>query len=112
MQEDDSYFYERLNHYLEIGAIEISGMDQHGDVVYEIKECAKEIAPELWQSHAEYVDNALIELFEDGLIEIEYNEDLEAIIKISKEALEIARDMGIVDPDFQVEEDSDENLGN
>ena len=37
----------RMAHYLEIGAIEIAGMDESGEMIFAISKNAKEIAPEL-----------------------------------------------------------------
>ena len=47
MDEDDS----RLEHYLEIGAVEIAGMDESGEIIFAITEKAKAIAPEIWEAH-------------------------------------------------------------
>ena len=79
---------EILEYYIEIGAIEIAGVDKEGEILFSITEKAKEIAPELWESHQTHVDNTLVELYKKGLIEVEYDENLEAKIKLSPEAME------------------------
>jgi hypothetical protein len=91
---------ERIAYYLQIGAISFEGMDENGEIIYAISEDAKELAPELWQSHIEYVDRSLIELYEQGLIEIEYNENLEATMHISPEGQKIAREKGLIEMDI------------
>ena len=91
---------ERIAYYLQIGAISFEGMDENGEIIYAISETAKELAPELWQSHIEYVDRSLIELYQQGLAEIEYNENLEATIHISPEGQKIAREKGLIEMDF------------
>ncbi len=91
---------ERIAYYLQIGAISFEGMDESGEIIYAISEDAKELAPELWQSHIEYVDRSLIELYEQGLIEIEYNENLEATMHISPEGQKIAREKGLIEMDL------------
>ena len=96
MDEDD----DRLQYYLEIGAIELEGVDDNGEVIYSISEKAKEVAPELWESHTEWVDKALIDLYESGLISIEYNENLEATINLSPEGYDRARDLGLIELDI------------
>ena len=93
---DDSEYKKRLEDYIEMGAIEIAGVDSDGEVIFQIMEIAKEIAPELWQSHEDWVNGALLEMFEADLISVEYNEDLEASIKIYDERMEIARDYGLL----------------
>jgi hypothetical protein len=96
MDEDD----QKLQHYLEIGAIELEGVDENGEVIYSISEKAKEIAPELWESHKEWVDKALLDLYESGLISVDYNEDLEATINLSPEGYDRARDLGLIELDI------------
>ena len=93
----------RMAHYLEIGAIEIAGMDESGEMIFAISENAKEIAPELWQAHMDYVDKNLIELYEEGYIQVEYDENLEAIISLSKEGLQIAKERGILPIDMELD---------
>lgn len=102
---DDEDYERKLNYYLEIGAIEIAGINDEGEVVFEVKEKAKEIAPELWESHAKYVDSILLDLYKKDLIEVEYDENLNATIKISQEGFESAKEAGLIDPNFYPEED-------
>lgn len=86
---------EVFEYYLEIGAIEISGVDKDGEILFSVTEKAKELAPELWQSHQEHVDETLIDLYKKGLIEIEYNENLEADIKLSDAGIEASKEYGL-----------------
>ena len=91
---------ERIAYYLEIGAISVEGVDENGEIVYSISEDAQEIAPDLWEAHVEYVDNSLVELYNAGLISIEYDEDLQATINLSKEGYEKAKSMGLIEIDI------------
>jgi hypothetical protein len=84
-----------IGHYIEIGAIEIAGVDKDGEILFSITEKAKEIAPELWESHQEHIDNTLIDLYEKGLIEVEYDENLEAGIRLSEAGIEASREYGL-----------------
>lgn len=95
-REDDL----KLAHYLEIGAIEVAGMSEDGEVIFAISEDAKEIAPELWESHMQYVDKTLMELYEKDLIKVEYDENLEATITLSEEGLKIAKEKGVLPVDM------------
>jgi hypothetical protein len=90
---------EKLEYYIEIGAVEVAGIQEDGQFLYEITEKAKDIAPELWESHLEYIDNTILDLYEKGLVEIEYNEDLEASISVSEEAKVILRAYGMYEDD-------------
>jgi Mn-dependent DtxR family transcriptional regulator len=92
---------ERLAYYLEIGAVSLEGMDENGEMIYSITELAKDIAPELWQSHIEYVDKSLMELYEQGLVEVEYDENLEATLHLTEEGKKIAKLRGLVEMDFK-----------
>jgi hypothetical protein len=93
---DDFMDYDsKLDHYIEIGAISIEGVDPDGELILSVTDKAKELAPDLWQAHIEYVDKQLIDLYEKGLIEVEYNENLEATFKLSPTAVEDIKDKGI-----------------
>ena len=87
----------QLEYYLEIGAISLVGMDEKGEIIYSIEEKAKEIAPELWEAHMKYVDESLMELYEKGLVQVEYDENLEAMLHISPEGQKIAKEMGLIE---------------
>jgi hypothetical protein len=90
----------RLSYYLEIGAVSLEGMDENGEMIFSISETAKEIAPELWQSHIEYVDKSLMELYEAGLVEVEYDENLEATLHLSPEGQRVAKEKGLIELDM------------
>lgn len=88
---------EKLEYYMSIGAIELEGMDENGEIIYSISENAKEIAPELWESHTEHIDKALVALYEQGLLSVEYDENLEATITLTAEGKEIAKEYGLIE---------------
>ena len=90
----------KLAYYLEIGAVSLEGMDESGEMIYSISENAKELAPELWQSHLDYVDKSILELYELGLVEIEYDENLQATIHMSPEGKRIAKEKGLIEMDL------------
>jgi len=97
MEED--FKSEMLEYYMSIGAISIEAIDENGEILYEITEHAKDVAPELWAAHTEYVDETLLDLYSKELIEIEYNENLEAIIHLSEEGYKIALEKGVIPPE-------------
>jgi len=98
MNEEDNDH--KLAYYIEIGAVSLEGMDESGELIYSISENAKELAPELWESHIEYVDKSIMELYEAGLVEIEYDENLNATIHISPEGQKLAREKGLIEMDI------------
>jgi membrane protease subunit (stomatin/prohibitin family) len=88
---------EKLSMYLEMGAVELAGMDESGEFIFQITEKAKDVAPELWQAHQEHIDRSLVQLYEAGLIRVTYNDNLEAIIEMSEEGHELAKELGLVE---------------
>lgn len=100
MDEEEELNERMLEHYLEIGAITIEGMDKNGEIVFAISEEAKEIAPELWESHIQHIDDSLLKLFEMGLINIEYDEELNATIHLKEEGKQLAEDLGLIPLDL------------
>jgi hypothetical protein len=100
MSLEDKNDDEVLAYYLEIGVVSLEGMDENGEMIYSInQELARDLAPELWQSHIDYVDKSLIELYEAGLVEIEYDENLQATLHLSPEGQKIAKEKGLVEID-------------
>ena len=87
---------ERLAYYIEIGAIDPMGLDENGEIIFQVTEKAKDLIPELWEAHTHYIDDMLVDLFERDLISIEYNEDLEASISLTDEARRIIKEKGII----------------
>ena len=99
MDERDEQFEMNLSYYMEIGAVNLVGLNDDGEAVYEITEQAQELAPELWQAHIDYVDQTMLELFEAGLLNVEYDENLEATIHLTEEGYGIAKEYGLIDLD-------------
>ena len=89
-EEEDLFQY-----YLQIGAIELAAIDEKGELVFKVTEEAQEIAPELWKAHKDYVDETLIDLFNNNLISVEYDENLQATISLTPEAYKIIEQKGI-----------------
>jgi hypothetical protein len=86
-----------IQHYIEIGAVEISGIDESGEFIFTITPLAQEVAPDLWYAHQENVENILLNLFEKGLLNISYDEDLNAHIELTEEGKFIAKQNGIIE---------------
>jgi len=97
---DEEEYDDRLEYYISIGAVDLVGVDEDGEIIYQITDIAETEAPELWESHKRYIDEALIDLYEKGLISVEYDDNLEAIISLSPEGYEEARQKGLIDFDM------------
>lgn len=92
MENSDDKMYE----YLQMGVIEVVGIEEDGEFIFKITELAQELAPELWEVHVEEVDKIFMELFEKGLVNITYNENLEAEFELTEEGKSVAKKYGIV----------------
>lgn len=100
-EEEES---EMLEYYMQIGAVEIEGVDESGEIIFAISEKAKEVAPELWESHVRHIDESLIALYEMDLIDIEYDENLNATVHIKQEGRKIAKELGLIPIDAGTED--------
>ena len=92
MENSDDKMYE----YLQMGVIEVVGIEEDGEFIFKITELAQELAPELWEVHVEEVDKIFMELFDKGLVNITYNENLEAEFELTEEGKSVAKKYGIV----------------
>ena len=92
-----------LDYYLQIGAIEVAGIEDDGEFIFGITDKAKELAPELWEAHQEHVDNSLIELYDRGLINVTYDENLNPTFELTEEGKKVSKQFGLIqmdDPDI------------
>jgi len=87
----------KIEYYLEIGAIKFAGYDEYGEVLFEINEAVtKDLAPELWYAHEDYVEDGLLDLLEKNLMQVGYDENLEATMIFTEEGYDAAKKMGII----------------
>jgi hypothetical protein len=86
-----------IEYYIEIGAVSVEGIDEDGEFIFLVTEKAKAVAPELWKAHTEYIDDAMLKLFESGFLDVSYDENLEATFSLSQEGEEMAKELGLVE---------------
>jgi hypothetical protein len=96
MEEEEN---DKLDHYVEIGAVEVAGISEDGQFIYAITPLAKDLAPELWEAHSRHVDESLMSLYNLGLVNVSYDEDLIATIELTDEGREAAKEFGIIQMD-------------
>lgn len=72
--------------YLEsVNAVYPYGMDEEGEVIYRFNMDILQVAmPELYDAIMEDLDRDLMKLYEMGVVEIEYDENLNAKFRISQ----------------------------
>lgn len=94
---NDEEALDQIQYYIQIGAIRLAGYNEEGEAIFELNEAVtKDLAPELWEAHMEYVDTTLINLYQEGLLDIEYDENLEATMHFTEEGYTIAKEKGVV----------------
>ena len=89
MEPDD----DKIIGYLEDqGAIIWDGQSDDGEAVFRFDlEKLKEVMPDLHAEIMADIDKDLMELYQMGMVEVEYDENLNAMFKITEEAEQIMR---------------------
>lgn len=89
-EDDEEFFLEKL---IELGIAELSGMTAQGEITYLFDMVKmKDKFPELYAVMMEETEEALMELYGKGLVDVEYDENLEPMFSISEETREILKD--------------------
>jgi hypothetical protein len=95
--DDEEELMLKIQHYIDIGAIKIAGFTKDGEAIFELNEnITSVLAPDLWQAHEEYVESELIDLVNNDLMNVEYDENLRATYNFTEEGYEIAKQKGII----------------
>ena len=77
---------EIMEYLVSEGAAFLDGVDEGGDPVYGFDmEVLEEVMPELHQVMQDDMDSILVDLYQKGLIDVTYDEDLNAQMTISEE---------------------------
>jgi hypothetical protein len=81
--EDEDAFVDYL---IEMCILEEDGFDENGEVTYVYNfEKMKELMPELYQEIMDGLNENLMNLYEHGLVKIEYDEDLNVHFSATEE---------------------------
>lgn len=89
---------EHIDYLLSVGALYYDGVDKNGEKMFKINSEMMQLhAPELYRAMLDDLEEGLLELYEKGLINIEYNENLEALFSISDEGRALLRGAGLMD---------------
>ena len=99
MEDFSSEDGEVLDYYIQIGAIEVAGISEDGEFIFGITDIAKDVAPDLWQAHQDHVDESMMQLYEMGLINITYDEDLNPLFELTEEGREVSKQFGLIQMD-------------
>jgi uncharacterized UBP type Zn finger protein len=83
-EEEDALF----TYLMDVGAINIDGVSKDGELLYKIDpDKMKEYCPELLEVFNEDLEESLMDLFNKGLVDVQYNENLEAIFSVINEGI-------------------------
>jgi hypothetical protein len=94
---DEEEMMNKIQHYIDIGAIRIAGFTEDGEAIFELNEdTTRDLAPELWEAHEQYIDAELLDLLDNDLMQVEYDEELNATFNFTLEGYEIAKSKGII----------------
>jgi hypothetical protein len=75
---------EMMQELIEAGAMIVHGVDEFGEIIYKFNmEILSVFAPPLYEKIMEELDEDLMDLYKMGLVDIDYNENLEASFSIS-----------------------------
>ena len=77
----------------EEGAVVWEGVDKDGEAVFKFDmEKLKEIMPTLYDEILSDIDEDLMALYQKGLVELEYDEELNASFRLSEKGMEFFED--------------------
>jgi hypothetical protein len=70
---DDEHISEIIDHLILEGGIEVAGVDpESGEMLYAFTPKVKEIMPELYHDHLNFVNDELMVLWEKGYVDINF----------------------------------------
>jgi len=84
-----------MEYLISEGAATLEGIDDDGEAIYQFDmEILEEVMPELHAVMQQDMDQILVDLYEKGLIEVSYDEDLNALMSISEQAKIVLEEAG------------------
>jgi hypothetical protein len=72
---EDSDVNKLINFLTNEGAIEVVGVDETGDFIYNLTFKCKELFPEFFEEHFSHVNTLAFSLWQKGIIEMKFDED-------------------------------------
>jgi len=90
---DDELIEQEISRLVDAGAIIIGGMNGEEPYYHMVPDILKVANPELYAAMMADIDETLIALFEDGLIDIQYDENLNVLVSLSEDGQRVAEEM-------------------
>lgn len=71
------------------GALEFGGIDiETGEILYNFTDKLKQVMPELYNEHLNFVNSEIMYLWEHGYLSLEYGKNDMPIVRVDKKALD------------------------
>lgn len=94
--DEEREIQEMIGMLVESGAMVLNGVDKNGEVVYNmVPEVLKEVLPELYDVFMEEINSDLISLVEQGLVNVDYDENLNPMFSVSEEGEKVIKELGL-----------------
>ena len=82
----DEEHREIMEYLISEGAAILDGIDEDGEPIYRFDmDVLEEVMPELHAAMQQDMDQVLVDLYQKGLIEVSYDENLNALMSISEQ---------------------------
>ena len=99
----DEEHQEIMEYLISEGAAILDGIDEDGEPVYKFDmDVLEEVMPELHAVMQEDMDQVLVDLYQKGLIEVSYDENLNALMSISEQGK-----VALLEAGFDLDENED-----
>jgi len=99
----DEEHREIMEYLISEGAAILDGIDEDGEPIYRFDmDVLEEVMPELHAAMQQDMDQVLVDLYQKGLIEVSYDENLNALMSISEQGK-----VALLEAGFDLDENED-----
>lgn len=99
----DEEHQEIMEYLISEGAAILDGIDENGEPIYKFDmDVLEEVMPELHAVMQQDMDQVLVDLYQQGLIEVSYDENLNALMSISEQGK-----VALLEAGFDLDENED-----
>lgn len=98
----DERHNEIMEYLVSEGAAFLDGVDENGEAIYKFDmEMLEEVMPDMYEVLMNDMDEQLIHLYKKGLINVTYDEELNAILEVSEEGKQALIENGFSFDDYE-----------
>lgn len=93
MEPEFESIEEMTNYLIQNEALDLYGMTDEGELTYRFNfEILKEKMPGLYDMIMEDINESILDLYKEGYVDMEYDENLEAKFKVNEKGKEFLKD--------------------